>query len=239
MRSWALHPLLALPAPGGGVPPRFWEEVGRGATSASPNVDGSRAVVCRRADTRPRVAVAVGDSSGQADFGVAPRPVCVRIASAATPPFRSASAGVRSAPPRLRPRSVRSHPAPEGRGRGGEGRKETLVDLRASSYRSTREGGAHFPFLGPPRPGGRGASEVLGGGGAGRDVCIPERRWVPWGQVSPYGGVAGSTAMGTGSDGGALPWAGAETAQRHLGGDLVSTVRVDVPEASRGLRSPR
>ncbi len=35
-----LRPLLALPAPGGGVPPRLWEEVGRGASPASLHIDG-------------------------------------------------------------------------------------------------------------------------------------------------------------------------------------------------------
>ncbi len=36
-------------------------------------------------------------------------------------------------------------------------------------------------LFGPPRPGGRGASEVLGGGGAGRKLVVPEGRPVACG----------------------------------------------------------
>ncbi len=60
---------MALPALGGGVPPRFWEEVGRGATSASVNVDGSRGRdspetgVIRTGKTRGTMLVAGGGCS--------------------------------------------------------------------------------------------------------------------------------------------------------------------------------
>ncbi len=104
---------LALPAPGGGVPPRFWEEVGRGARSASPG-SACRVWFATRCTGPKTTRRPFGDAAAESDIEDAPRPVCIRTAV------------------------------------DGVGR---CVRLRTQTVR-------------------RGASEVLGGGGAGREVRI-------------------------------------------------------------------
>ncbi len=98
-------PFLALPAPGGGVPPRLWEEAGRGASSASLNVGWSRPVALT-VRMRTQVTTTLGGTARQSDLG--------RVV-----PFLALPAPGGGAPPRLWEEVGRG--ASEALGGGGAG----------------------------------------------------------------------------------------------------------------------
>ncbi len=108
--------------------------------------------------------------SSPSDFGVAPRPACVRKRpQAPRPPGRG---GPESGLPRLvcSPSRGEEKASPRGIFLALPAPLPCLVCSLPGVRRRLRD--VALLSLGPPRPGGRGASEVLGGGGAGRELVI-------------------------------------------------------------------